>query len=165
MLGGLAAAVVLGIMSITVKVDQVVAGTGINVLFLGLTSYLCTVLYPDGQPSLGGGLSERRDSGPLLSSGSGRIFPTKSVGLPGLLLVPLIWYLLNRTTFGLCLRSVGEQPNAADSLGINVNRMRYIAILLAGILGGLGGAALSLGQVSVFYGKHDIRTRLWPGLR
>ena len=51
MLGGLAAAVVLGIMSITVKVDQVVAGTGINVLFLGLTSYLCTVLYPDGQPS------------------------------------------------------------------------------------------------------------------
>ncbi|MBS6216462.1 MAG: ABC transporter permease [Clostridiales bacterium] len=150
MLGGLTAAVVLGVMSITVKVDQVVAGTGINVLFLGLTSYLCTELYPNGQPSSVEAFQSVEI--PVLSSLPviGVFFQQNMLVYLAFLLVPLIWYLLNRTTFGLCLRSVGEQPHAADSLGINVNRMRYIAILLAGILGGLGGAALSLGQVSVF---------------
>ena len=127
-----------------------VAGTGINVLFLGLTSYLCTVLYPNGQPSSVEAFQSVEI--PVLSSLPviGVFFQQNLLVYLAFLLVPLIWYLLNRTTFGLCLRSVGEQPHAADGLGINVNRMRYIAILLAGILGGLGGAALSLGQVSVF---------------
>lgn len=150
MLGGLAAAMVLGIMSISVKVDQVVAGTGINVLFLGLTSYLFTVMYPGGQPSSVEAF--KAVPIPVLSSIPvvGVIFRQNLLTYIAFILVPVIWYLLNRTTFGLCMRSVGEQPHAADSLGINVDRMRYISIVLSGILGGLGGVALSLGQLSVF---------------
>lgn len=150
MAGGLVAALVLGVMSISVKVDQVVAGTGINVLFLGLTSYLFTVLYPGGQPSSVDAFQALEIPGlssiPLI----GVLFKQSLLTYLAFLLVPLIYYVLNRTSFGLCLRSVGEQPHAADSLGINVDRTRYISILVAGLLGGLGGAALSLGQVSVF---------------
>lgn len=150
MAGGLVAALVLGVMSISVKVDQVVAGTGINVLFLGLTSYLFTVLYPGGQPSSVDAFQALEI--PVLSSIPliGVLFKQSLLTYLAFLLVPLIYYVLNRTSFGLCLRSVGEQPHAADSLGINVDRTRYISILVAGLLGGLGGAALSLGQVSVF---------------
>ena len=150
MLGGLAAAMVLGVMSISVKVDQVVAGTGINVLFLGLTSYLFTVMYPNGQPSSVTGFPSLEI--PVLSAipGIGGIFRQNLLTYLAYLMVPVLWYILNRTTFGLCLRFVGEQPHAADSLGINVDRMRYIAIVISGLLGGLGGVALSLGQVSVF---------------
>lgn len=150
MAGGLVAAMVLGVMSISVKVNQVVAGTGVNVLFLGLTSYLFTIMYPGGQPS-----SVNAFQGleiPVLSQIPviGVFFKQSLLTYIAFLLVPIIWYVLNKTSFGLCLRSVGEQPHAADSLGIGVNRTRYIAIIISGLLGGLGGAALSLGQVSVF---------------
>lgn len=150
MLGGLVACMVLGVMSISVKVDQVVAGTGINVLFLGLTSYLFTVLYPNGQPSSVEGFQSLDI--PVLSSIPvlGALFQQSLLTYIAFLLVPLIWYIINKTSFGLCLRSVGEQPHAADSLGINVALTRYISVAIAGLLGGLGGAALSLGQVSVF---------------
>ncbi|MBU5435268.1 ABC transporter permease [Pseudoflavonifractor sp. MSJ-37] len=150
MAGGLAASLILGIMSITVKVDQVVAGTGVNVLFLGLTSYFCTVLYPNGQPSSVNAFQSVVVPGLSSIPVIGVFFRQNLLTYITFLLVPVIWYLLNKTTFGLCLRSVGEQPHAADSLGIHVDRMRYIAIILAGLLGGLGGAALSLGQVSCF---------------
>lgn len=150
MLGGLAAALVLGVMSISVKVDQVVAGTGINILFLGLTSYLISVVYPNGQPSSVNAFQPIEIPGLSAIPVLGVLFKQSFLTYFSFLLVPLIWYVMNKTSFGLCLRAVGEQPHAADSLGINVDRTRYIAIIVAGLLGGLGGAALSLGQVSVF---------------
>lgn len=150
MAGGLVAALVLGVMSISVKVDQVVAGTGINVLFLGLTSYLFTVLYPNGQPSSVDAFKALEIPGLSAIPVVGVLFKQSLLTYIAFLLVPLIYYVLTKTSFGLCLRSVGEQPHAADSLGINVDRTRYISIVIAGLLGGLGGAALSLGQVSVF---------------
>ena len=66
------------------------------------------------------------------------------------LLVPVILFVLRKTSFGMALWACGEQPHAADSLGINVTKKRYTAIIVSGLLGGLGGAALSLGQLSVF---------------
>lgn len=148
---GLAAAMVLGVLSIDFKVNQVVAGAGINALFLGLTSYLFNVFYTIKPASVPGFHSIA-------------LFPENVTGIPiagmlldqqlltylAFLLVPVIWYIMNRTSFGLCLRAAGEQPHAADSLGINVRKMRYIAIVISGLLGGLGGVALSLGQLSVF---------------
>jgi simple sugar transport system permease protein len=65
-------------------------------------------------------------------------------------LVVAIWYVVYKTPFGLRLRSVGEKPEAADAAGVSVSRIRYSGVLLAGILAGLGGAYLSIGQSSLF---------------
>ncbi|MEW5941489.1 MAG: ABC transporter permease, partial [Chloroflexota bacterium] len=66
------------------------------------------------------------------------------------LLAPLAWFLLNKTTLGLKIRSVGENPEAADSLGVSVARVRYFTITLGGTLSGLAGASLSIALLNVF---------------
>ncbi|MEL7610181.1 MAG: ABC transporter permease [Bacillota bacterium] len=146
---GVIAALVLGFVSITARVNQVVAGIGINSLFLGLTSYLLKMMYVEPPASVAAfdylhieGLSNI----PVL----GVLFSQQLLTYVAFLLVPVCAYIMNSTSFGMSLRSVGEQPHAADSLGINVNRMRYIAILISGVLGGVAGTALSLGQLSMF---------------
>ncbi|MDL1911787.1 ABC transporter permease [Chloroflexi bacterium CFX6] len=66
------------------------------------------------------------------------------------LLVPVAWFVLNKTTLGLKIRSVGENPDAADSLGVNVARVRYFTIILGGTLSGIAGASLSIALLNVF---------------
>ena len=66
------------------------------------------------------------------------------------LLVPITWYVIFRTPFGLRLRSVGEHPEAADSVGIDVRQIRYYAVILSGVLAGLAGAFLSIGNLNQF---------------
>lgn len=66
------------------------------------------------------------------------------------LMVPVAWFVLNKTTLGLKIRSVGENPQAADSLGVNVSTIRYFTIILGGMLSGLAGASLSIGLLNVF---------------
>lgn len=116
-----------GFLSITLKVDQVVSGMGIWIVGFGLTTYLA---YPY--------------TGPL---GIGRI-PTIAGLSPffyiGIALVFILWYILFRTSFGLRIRSVGENPSVAEVSGINVTRTRYLCVTIGGILGGLSGAILSL---------------------
>jgi simple sugar transport system permease protein len=65
-------------------------------------------------------------------------------------LVPIAWFVLNKTTLGLKIRAVGENPDAADSLGVSVARVRYFTIILGGTLAGLAGASLSIGLLNVF---------------
>lgn len=149
MAGGVVSAMILGYLSITVKVDQVVAGTGVNILCLGLTSYLLNVVYtakPTSVPAFNSLEIPVLSQIPLV----GTFFSQNALNYLTFLLVPIIWYVFNKTSFGLCLKAVGEQPHAADSLGIPVNKLRYVSIVLSGLLGGLGGVALSLGQLSVF---------------
>jgi simple sugar transport system permease protein len=65
-------------------------------------------------------------------------------------LVPISWFVMNKTTFGLKIRAVGENPEAADSLGVNVALVRYVTVILGGILSGVAGASLSIALLNVF---------------
>ena len=150
MVAGLVTSLIFGVMAITVRVNQVVAGAGLNALCLGLSSYLLNVCYAHGVPN-------QVNSFPNLNFGYisrlpfiGILFRQQILTYFAFALVPTVWYILNKTSFGLSTRACGEQPYAADSLGINVPKKRYIAIFISGLLGGAGGAALSLGQLSIF---------------
>ncbi|MCA1899568.1 MAG: ABC transporter permease [Chloroflexi bacterium] len=90
---------------------------------------------------------------PVLSDipGFGEIFFSQNILVYGAyLLVPLAWFVLNKTTLGLKIRAVGENPDAADSLGVSVARTRYFTIILGGILSGVAGASMSIALLNVF---------------
>jgi ABC-type uncharacterized transport system permease subunit len=135
MAAGTLIAAIHAIACIRYKADQVVTGTALNILMLGLPAFLSGAFF--------------------LSSGSTPQIPKEQLipRLPMLIafaLVPLSWYVLYKTPFGLRLRSVGENPEAADAAGVPVARMRYAGVLLSGVLAGIGGAYLSIGQSSLF---------------
>ncbi len=132
--GGLLA-LVHGYITITLRADQVVSGLAVTFLGTGLSSIL-------GAPYVGQRVPEPLTlTVPLLE----RVAAQQVVlVIIGLVFAPLAWYYVNRTRLGLNLRSVGEYPSAADSLGINVYRTRYLYVVLGGLLSGLGGASMSL---------------------
>ncbi len=135
MAAGLLIASIHAIACIRYRADQVVTGTAINILMIGVPPLLSGALF--------------------LSSGSTPQIPKEHLipRLPIVIafaLVAISWYVLYKTPFGLRLRSVGENPEAADAAGVRVARMRYAGVLLSGVLAGLGGAYLSIGQSSLF---------------
>ncbi|KPV51960.1 hypothetical protein SE17_18265 [Kouleothrix aurantiaca] len=135
------------LLSIRFKIDQIISGTVINILSIGVTGFLRNnVILPMQQAGRVGaalpalpipGLSQIPVIGPLL-------FNHQPIAYAMLLLVPLLSVLLFRTPWGLRTRSVGEHPRAADTMGINVNRMRYMNVFLSGLVAGLAGAWFSL---------------------
>jgi ABC-type uncharacterized transport system permease subunit len=132
--GGLLA-LLHGFITITLRADQVVSGLCVTFLGTGLSSIL-------GEPYVG--LVAPKPSNltlPILGNVSAEQLV---LILLGAVIAPLTWYYVNRTRPGLNLRSVGEYPSAADSLGINVYRLRYLHVLFGGAMSGLGGAAMSL---------------------
>jgi ABC-type uncharacterized transport system permease subunit len=142
-----------GVLSIKYRVDQIVSGTGIIILSLGMTSYLqrsVLNLYPElNQPGSViaafpiPGLYKIPVIGPLLFNQSPIIY-----ALFILLIVTRI--LMYQTRWGLRTRSVGEHPKAADTLGINVFRTRYVSVLISGAIAGLAGAYMSIGAAGRF---------------
>src|SRR5207249_4485779 len=153
-LAGAAVAAIIAIACIRFKADQVVTGTGINILFIGLPAVLSGALF------LSSGSTPQIPKENLLPNVSGllpsfmphwRILTDVSViSLVAVILVLFTRYVLYRTPFGLRLRAVGENPEAADAAGVGVNRIRYIGVVLSGALAGMGGAYLSIGQSSLF---------------
>ena len=144
---------VLGVVCIRFKANEVVAGTGINILFLGLPAVLSGALF------LSSGSTPQIPKNELLPTlaelvpGASQWRPLTEVSVISLLAVLLVAatsYVLYRTPFGLRLRSVGENPAAADAAGIRVNRLRYLGVTLSGALAGIGGAYLSIGESSLF---------------
>src|SRR5215213_4236857 len=137
MFAGLFIAWVYAVSCIKFKADQVVSGAAINILMIGMPGFLSGAFF--------------------LSSGSTPQIPKDHllpqspivIAIAILVLVAVIWYVLYNTPFGLRLRSVGENPEAADA-GVSVSNIRYSGVLLAGILAGMGGAYLSIGQSSLF---------------
>jgi len=140
MMAGAVLAFVYAIACIKFEADQVVAGFGINILMLGLPALLSSAIYDSA------GSTEQIDQANLLPE----FFSLNVVSILAFLLVPICWYVVYKTPFGLRLRATGENPAAADAAGINVNRLRYTAVVLSGVLAAAGGAYLSIGQSSLF---------------
>lgn len=158
--GGLAAAVMVGglfglllaVLVVTYRVDQIIAGVAINLLVLGLTSYaasqvLTTYRHLNNAPVF------RSINIPFVSDIPviGPILFQQNIFVYGaLILVAISTYYLFFTRSGLRARAVGEHPEAADTLGINVYRLRYINVVIGGMIAGFGGAWFTLGSVGRF---------------
>lgn len=153
MVAGALVALVLGVFAITYLVDQVIVGVVLNVLVIGLTSFLFSQVLAPNADKLNSPPSLDRISIPLLNEipliGPALFRQTFIVYLM-YVAVAVIAFTLYRTRWGLRLRAVGEHPKAADTVGINVIRTRYRAVLLAGAIAGLGGAFYTLVSVSQF---------------
>ncbi len=141
--------ILMALISVTMQAEQGISGIGLTLFGLGLSSLLLKVLV--GSPiSIEGfpvwripWLSDIPLLGPIL-------FDHDLLVYLAYWLVPLSIFLLYRTTFGLKIRAVGQNPEAADSLGVRVNAVRYATVILGSALAGLAGASLSIGLLNIF---------------
>ncbi|MBM7075169.1 ABC transporter permease [Micromonospora humida] len=143
---GVAVAFVHGVLSHRVQINTFVVGLVLNALVLGLTSYLITVSTFTGHQVWQVDVPVLRDIpiiGPMLFVQRWPVYLLLAV-------IPLTWWLVERSRWGLELRAVGENPQAADVSGIEVNKRRRQALLWCGLLAGLGGAYLAVGEVGSF---------------
>lgn len=148
---GAALSALMAGLSIYARADQIIVGVGINILALGLTTVAFRAISP-GEAAV---RIENMEplAVPVLSS-----IPTvgdvlfRQIPLVYVLYVflPVTWFLLYRTTWGLSIRASGETPVAADTAGISIHRVRSVAVLIAGGAAGLAGAFLSIGQLGTF---------------
>ncbi|CAM5239167.1 ABC transporter permease OS=Streptomyces alboniger OX=132473 GN=CP975_21915 PE=4 SV=1 [Streptomyces alboniger] len=172
-IGGALGAVLHAIATVTFNVNHIVSGVALNILALGATRYLSKFTFenaPQGSSkqsppidSLGDfsipGLTDWLDTlnskhwflvsdiGGLLG---GLVTDLSPLTVIAVVMVPLSWWVLWRTAFGLRLRSCGENPVAAESLGVNVYKYKYIAVIISGGFAGLGGAFLSIVASNVY---------------
>ena len=135
MAAGVALAAIYGLFVIHLRANQIIAGAAINMLALGLTPFLCKILYDVTGSTPAIPSAERFQSAPLYLSW---------------VLVILCWLWMKRTPSGLWLSFAGEHPEALDAAGIRVNRVRWVAVLASGALAALGGATLSVFLSSSF---------------
>ena len=132
---GVGVALVHGVACIRFRADQVVSGTALNIVFLGLPQLLAGAFFAS--------------TGATPQLPQSQLLPLAPMWI-AFALVPVTWYVLDRTRFGLRVRAVGENPEAADTAGVNVARVRYLGVMLSGALAAIGGAYLSIGQASLF---------------
>ena len=137
MLGGLIFSIIHAITTIRYRADQVVVGVAINLLAIGVTRFFLKLFFASSSNSprvtgFGGNIKAGGFDNPLLWL--------------GLLVAPVVAFIIYRTPFGLRVRAAGEHPDAAESVGVSVTRVRYVAVAISGILAGLGGVYLALDQ-------------------
>jgi ABC-type uncharacterized transport system permease subunit len=136
-LGGLIFALIHAVATIRYRADQIVVGVAINLMAIGITRFLLKLFFDSSSNSprvagFGGNINMAGFDNPLLWLG---------------LIVPVaVAYMVYRTPFGLRIRAAGEHPDAAESVGVSVKRVRYVAVALSGMLAGLGGVYLALDQ-------------------
>ena len=149
LLTGALVSVIHAYLSINLNADQVISGTGINLFAIGATIYMAEIIFGQQRTdtfergfikSTIPGLSKIPVIGEIFFS---NIYVTVYLAI---FLVVLTWFIVYKTKFGLRLRSTGENPHAADSMGINVAKMRYIGVIISGALAGLAGAVMVLTQ-------------------
>ncbi|MEG0779466.1 MAG: ABC transporter permease [Oscillospiraceae bacterium] len=149
---GLVVAALYGLLTIFMRQQQVVTGTALNILALGFCSYFQRVIF--GVPTSPLKISPLPSIAiPLLSKIPilGPIFFQQNI-LTYLvyLIIPATWFLLFKTSWGLTIRSTGENPEAVDVAGVSVTRVRFLVVLAAGAIGGLAGAFYSVGYLGMF---------------
>ena len=153
MLAGVLVSLVLGVFAITYFVDQVIVGVVLNVLVVGVTTFLFSKVLAPNTAALNSpepfrafpipGLSEIPVIGPVF-------FRQTVIVYLMYVVVFAVWFAMYRTRWGLRLRAVGEHPQAADTVGIKVARTRYLNLMLAGAIAGMGGAFFTLASVPSF---------------
>ena len=149
---GLSFALIHALMCVTFEADQIISGTAINLLAIGGTGFLMVEVFGAG------GTSPRVESFesvaiPLLSNipiVGPALFDQSILVYIMYALVPITFFVVFRTPFGLRLRATGEVPEAVDTAGVSVPRMRYLGVGLSGLLAAMGGAYLSMGILSAF---------------
>ena len=152
LVAGLIFALIHALMCITFEADQIISGTAINLLALGGTGFLMVTIFGAG------GTSPRVEGFgsvaiPLLSDipvVGAALFDQSLLVYLMYVLVPVVYFVVFRTTFGLRLRATGEAPEAVDTAGINVQRIRYYGVALSGLLAACGGVYLSMGLLTAF---------------
>jgi len=150
-------ALLFAVVTIEFKADQIIAGLAVWLVALGLAPFLAVIYYGGPNSSQNVGtlpnweipyLSDIPFVGAILFDASPFVYMM-------LVAVPLAWFTLNRTSYGRWVRASGENPKALDTVGISVHRVRYKSVVLSGVLSGIGGAGLSIGQVGVFIGNNQ----------
>lgn len=136
-LGGLIFSLIHALATIRYRADQVVVGVAINLLAIGITRFFLKLAFDSSSNSprvagFGGSIKAAGFDNPLLWL--------------GILVAPLVAFMIYRTSFGLRVRAAGEHPEAAESVGVSVTRVRYVAVAISGVLAGLGGVYLALDQ-------------------
>jgi simple sugar transport system permease protein len=135
--GGLIFALIHAVATIRFRADQVVVGVAINLLAIGVTRFFLKLFFASSSNSprvagFGGNINAAGFDNPLLWL--------------GVIVAPVMAFLIYKTPFGLRVRAVGEHPDAAASVGVSVARVRYVAVAISGILAALGGVYLALDQ-------------------
>jgi len=152
---GIALAVVVATIQAGVAVslagDQIVTGIALNIAVLGATSFMARTVWTDGNVPQVEGFDPWAVPGLSSLPGIGDVvFGQAVLAYLAAVLGVVLWWVLTRTDWGLRLRACGEDPRAADSLGIRVIAMRWQATLICGALAGLGGVFISLGDIFTF---------------
>jgi simple sugar transport system permease protein len=169
-LSGMLMGLLLAVLSITYKVDQIIGGTVINILAVGLTGFLNRQLFfgkgsvfegsvpnsPGVLPAIHVPITEIFS--PICNSAEclqvvtsiNKVFDQKPIAISAILLVFIAHYVLFNTRWGLRTRAVGEHPKAADTVGINVVKIRYASVIIGGALAGLAGAYFTIESVPSF---------------
>jgi general nucleoside transport system permease protein len=148
---GVAMGALMAFLSVTLKTEQVINGIALVLFAQGMTAFLFEKLFGGGkQPTIPGIpdlkiplLGSIPGVGPVLFDQNALLYASGGVAVA-------IWLLLTRTRFGLSVRAVGERPEAADAVAVDVARIRWIALLICGGMAGLGGTLLVIGDLNLF---------------
>ncbi|MFF4868098.1 ABC transporter permease [Streptomyces sp. NPDC003444] len=173
LLGGALGGLLHAIITVTFNVNHIVSGVAINILAVGFTQYLSNFTFAEAEggsskqsprieaitkitiPGLSDWLQDLQAKHWFLISDlagilGGLVTNLSLLTVVAILLIPATWWILWRTAFGLRLRSCGENPVAAESLGVNVYKYKYIAVTVSGALAGLGGAFLAIVATGIY---------------
>ena len=153
MIGAALLSTILASLSIKYLVDQIIIGVLLNVLVIGVTNFLYSQVITQNNAGLNFPGTFNRIEIPILSQLpiiGDAFFNQGAIVYLTFLIVPALWFVLFRTKLGLRARAVGEHPLAADTVGINVGRTRFWWVTIGGAVAGLGGAAITVGNVGAF---------------